>query len=364
MKPFITKSYIEPKGIEKLLKKIPEENYLVDVNNLLADKSLDEISAGQIRYLTEKYKLKDAPQKFKNELMQMLKDFLIQHLGVPGDEYNDFGSAKKLQNILGISDADFGKEYKLQATDIFKKKVSQTLNRTKQYQDEEVAQFKQLRKQLELPDELAGQINSEIRNSIVQNYITGMISDYRVSPEEVKTYEKLCKDLSVSVSMDDNSRKTLEKYKKLWNIENGDLPVCKTEIILQKGELCHFKTNVQLYENRKVTTGVNYAGPTYRLKITKGLYYRAGSISAARKSQDVMTLIDSGVLYITNKRILFNGNKGNKPIRYNQIVDLTPYSDGVEIVKETGKPHTFIMDYPDGESLTATIARIIKDNQG
>ena len=48
--------------------RIPTENFLVEVNNLLANNSLDEISAGQIQQLADKYKLKDASKKFKNEL--------------------------------------------------------------------------------------------------------------------------------------------------------------------------------------------------------------------------------------------------------------------------------------------------------
>ena len=73
-----------------------------------------------------------------------------------------------------------------------------------------------------------------------------MISDSRVSPKEMETYEKLCKDLSVVVSIDDNSRKALEKFKRLWNIDNGILPAYEPDVILQKNELCHYKANAKL----------------------------------------------------------------------------------------------------------------------
>lgn len=362
MKPFIKKNYIEPKGIDKLLKKIPIENYLVDVNNLLAEKTLDEISVGQILYLTEKYKLKNASQRFNNQLLQMLKDFLTQHLGVLGDKHNDYSSAQKLQNVLGISSKDFDKDYKLQAMEVFKKKVTETLIRTKKYKAEEADQFEQLSKQINLSTGEADQVVNEVRKAIVENLVSKMISDSRVSPEETEAFEKLCKDLDVSI--DSESKKGLYRYQGLWNIDNGTLPVCEVDIILQKNEICHYEADAKLYEDRKVTTGVKYGGTTHSIRIAKGWYYRTGNINTARKSEDVMTLIESGVLYITNKRILFNGEKGNKTIRYNQIVDLTPYSDGVKIVKETGKPHTFILDTLDGESLTATIARIIRDSNG
>ena len=361
MKPFITKSFVEPKGIDKLLKKIPTENFLVEVNNLLANNSLDEISAGQVQQLAEKYKLKDASQTFKIELLQMLIDFIAQYLGAWGSEYMDFSSAQKLQSILGISDADFYKEYKPVAIELFKRQVVRTLNRTKKYRDEEVNEFKQLTKQLNLTAGEADQVVNEVRKKIIEDFSAKMVADFKVSPEETESFERLCKDLDVTI--DRQSREQLKKFQLLWNIENGELPVYEPNIILQKKEHCHYKADVSLYENRKVTEGVRYAGPTYRLKIAKGFYYRLGNINTQRISKDVMTLIDSGELHITNKRIVFSGSKGTKTIRYNQIVNLNPYSDGVEIIKETGKSPTFMLNNSDGVTLSATITRLITDQQ-
>jgi len=358
MKPFIIKSLVEPKGIDKLLKRIPTENFLVEVNNLLANKSLDEISAGQIQQLADKYQLKDAQKKFKTELMQMLKDFLTQHLGVWGDEYNDFSSVQKLQNILGVSEGDLDKEYKPLAIEMFTKQVVKTLNRTKKYQDDETKEFEQLAKQLNLKKGEAEQVVNDVRKAIIEKFSAKMVADLRVSPEETEEFERLCKDLDVTI--DRESREQLKKFQLLWNIESGDLPVYEPSIILQKNELCHYKADVSLYENRKVATGVKYAGPTYRLKIAKGFYYRLGDIQTQRASKDVMTLIDSGTLHVTNKRIVFNGSKGTKTIKYSQIIDLHPYSDGIEIVKETGKPPTFILNNSDGVALSATINRIVQ----
>lgn len=50
-----------------------------------------------------------------------------------------------------------------------------------------------------------------------------------------------------------------------------------------------------------------------------------------------MTLIHNGNLYLTNKRIIFTGSKKNSNIRFEKILSITPYADGVEIDKEAGK---------------------------
>lgn len=362
MEPFIRKSLVEAKGIDKLLKKIPTENFLVEVNNLLANSSLDEISAGQIRELADKYKLKDASQRFKSELLQMLKDFVTQHLGVFGDEYSDVNSAKKLQSLLGISDTDFDKEYKPLAMELFKKQVALTLNQTKKYKETD-QQFEQLRTQFGLTKDEHDQVLNEIRQSIIQPVADKIVSDQRISPQEKVSLDQLCKDLDVNPIFDSDSKKTLERFENLWQIENGDLPIYETDIFLQKGEVCHYRGVAKLFELRRKTVGVKYKGPAVRLRITKSLYYRAGNIKTTRETKDIMTLIDSGNLYVTNKRILFNGEKGNKVIRYSQIIDLSPYTDGVGIVRDTGKELNFQLSDEDGETLIATITRLISDMQ-
>lgn len=362
MKPFIIKSLVEPKGIDKLLKRIPTENFLVEVNNLLANNSLDEISAGQTSVFAERYKINNVSQKFGDELAQMLRDFLSEHLGNQLSRTNDFQSAKKLQGILGISDVEFEKEYRSQAIEIFRKKVSDTLNRTKKYSEQD-PQFEQLGEQLGLTDYEKDQVLNEVRQSIIQPFADKMVSDQRISPQEKESLDQLCKDLDINPVYDSDSKKTLERFENLWQIENGDLPVYETDIFLQKGETCHYQGSAKLFELRKKSVGVKYRGPTVRLRITKSLYYRAGNIKTTRETKDVTTLIDSGDLYVTNKRILFNGGKGNKVIRYSQIIDLTPYTDGVGIVRDTGKEMTFQLSDEDGETLIATITRLISDMQ-
>ncbi|HBO34186.1 MAG TPA: hypothetical protein DD636_05540 [Anaerolineaceae bacterium] len=362
MKPFITKNRVEPNGIDKLLKRIPRENFLIEVNNLLANRSLDEITPGQIIALAEQYKIKNPLDMFGNELVQLFRDFLNEHLNNQLSSTNDFQSAKKIQGVLGISDLVFEKEYRQQALEIFKKQVSDTLNRTKKYNENE-PQFEPLGKKLGLTTNKQEQILNEVRQSIVQQSINKMLDDARISPQEKEAFDQLCKDLDVTPNFDSESKKALENYSNLWQIENGELPVYETDIFLQKNETCHYQGSVKLYELRTKTVNYQYRGSVAKLRITKSWYYRVGNIKPTRETQDIMTLIDSGTLYVTNKRILFNGSKGNKVIKYSQIVDLTPYTDGVQIIKDTGKPPLFQLSYSDGETLCATIGRLITDQQ-
>ncbi len=137
--------------------------------------------------------------------------------------------------------------------------------------------------------------------------------------------------------MDDRTTVQLQRLKLYWLIENGQIPVLEVDLNLQRGEECYFITDVQWYEQRAVTQRVNYHGPTARIKITKGVYYHVGSIAPQRVSAEEWKQIDTGRVYLTNKRLIFMGSKKNSNIKLSRILSFTPYTDGVGLEKDAGR---------------------------
>ncbi|MDR2219218.1 MAG: hypothetical protein LBE24_01405 [Methylobacillus sp.] len=206
---------------------------------------------------------------------------------------------------------------------------------TKKY-DSVYAEAEQAR--LAIQKDVADKIYRAAAQIRTTNFIAGIKKQRRFSPEEEQDLNQLAADLKLGLSFDDETRHQLEKYKLFWRIENtGELPVEACDIALQAGEICHYTTDIDWYEQRKVPKVLAYQGVTGRIKIAKGLYYRLGALQPMSISEDVWQQIDSGCLYITNKRIIFMGVSGNKVIDYKQILSFQPYADGIEIDKETGK---------------------------
>ncbi len=131
--------------------------------------------------------------------------------------------------------------------------------------------------------------------------------------------------------------------------KNGIIPI-DCDIDLAKDEhLFALLESVEWKEFRKVRTG-NVAGHgiSGRVRIAKGVYYRYGAGRVASQSVDQLTTIDSGELYVTNKRFLFRGMTGNKNLPYMKIIMIHPSTSGIEIEKESGKnvfiPYDFQSD--------------------
>jgi hypothetical protein len=100
--------------------------------------------------------------------------------------------------------------------------------------------------------------------------------------------------------------------------------------IMQKAgeELQVVLPNISLHEPRKVSKTVGgYGGPSIR--IAKGVSWRMGAFGARSEAHEEMRNIDDGVFTLTNKRIVFSGNKRSVEIRLDKILSMEPYSDGM-----------------------------------
>lgn len=74
----------------------------------------------------------------------------------------------------------------------------------------------------------------------------------------------------------------------------------------------------------------------------KGLSWRYGSVSVQRVTSEELRQIDSGTLFITNKRLLFNGAAKNVNTPFKKIIHFTLYKDGLQIEKDTGRDQFFL----------------------
>ncbi len=241
-----------------------------------------------------------------------------------------------LKEILILNEKDIEEQITIETERIYEKHVKQAVNDGK-LEDIEKENLDKLKKDLLISNEVADKIYVKNAKNILQKFIDGAITDARLSPDDEIQINEVSKSLGINLSMDEKSKAVLEKCKLYWQIENDELPVITSDINIQKSEKLHFSTSVKWLEQRTVTKRINYGGPTARIKIAKGIYYRTGSLGVQRVSEDIWQTIDSGQIYLTNKRLIFMGGKGNKTIVLNKILDIKPFSNGVDIQKESGK---------------------------
>lgn len=357
---FTTSELQSPSFFQRMLKKIPQENAFLEVKNLLATKALREIKIEDIEKIAAKYKV-DLHDKFLDQLKGLYESYLKRCFedNVLTDE--EVEELNYLRHLLILKEYDISELHDKLGGEIYKKTYDNSIAQGQLHKSKEEFLDK-LKQNLRLPDSLANKISTESRNNLINNQLGKMIEDGRISPEEWEELNAIAKNLNIELKIEDGTKTQLEKMKLYWLIENAEIPAISVDINLQKSEQCYYTSRIDWLENRTVTQRINYGGPSYRVKIMKGVYYRAGSVKVQRMTSEQLLLIDSGTIYITNKRLIFLGSKKNTNIPIAKILSVTPYSDGVGIEKDSGKSPIFrITDNADIFALI--LGRVISDLQ-
>ena len=265
---------------------------------------------------------------------------------------------KQLQVILNLSNHDVGVIESRLTAFIYQKHFADAVSDGRLDEDESLFLDK-LHKSLRLSPETASRISFEVRGKFINDYVQGIISDRRLSPEEDCELLEIAQSLTIDPKMSESTQRTLDRYRLYWTLENGDLAAQDVSINLQRNEYCYFTTPVEWHEQRTVTQRTYTTGTSTRIKIAKGVYYRMGSSSSQRVTSEEWKPIDSGTLYLTNKRMLFIGSKKNSQIRLDKVLSFTSYSNGVQIDKDTGRSP--LLYFSDTEVFSILFARLLRD---
>jgi len=150
--------------------------------------------------------------------------------------------------------------------------------------------------------------NKELKGTEWSRIANGGISDDVQKKEDIEYWLTQLKTGNVSI-----------------NIQQEESPI----ILKNKEKLYVALSNISLSEPRAVRTG-GYGGPSVRL--AKGLSFRLGGFKA--ESHEELRNIDQGTFTLTDKRIVFSGNKKTINVNLNKVISINPNSDGISITRE------------------------------
>ncbi len=334
---FTLKELKKPTSVQKILQRKPKENAIIEINNLLAEKqdNLSQIELEDIEKITKKYNV-SLDKEFKNFRLELFEKYLDHCLEDHKLDDEEIASFVHLKNLLFLADSEIKYILQRKTHPIFNKEVKKAVA-DGQLDQTEKTNIEILKKNLLISDETAYLIMEKESKVVLQQFIEDAISDERLSAIEENRMNEIAKNLNIELKHNDRTYAQLAKFKLYWQIENGNLPTIVPTIILQKSENLHFQTQVKWLEQRTITKRVDYGGPVARIRLAKGIYYRMGSIQANRVTEDIWKTIDIGTLYLTNKRLIFMGSRGNKTIRMSSLLDFKPFKNGVDLQKDTGK---------------------------
>lgn len=133
-------------------------------------------------------------------------------------------------------------------------------------------------------------------------------------------------------------------------LSRGVLPVAKCPLLLQKDEQCHFLARGAWCEMRTAKSG-SYSGVSFSVPIVRGVRYRVGSYSHDTRRE--LKEIDTGTLYLTNQRLIFNGEQRNAELALTKLVQVRVGSDAIAFERSKGEHVAF--KTPDPETLAMVV---------
>ncbi|GEM_PF-3005888 len=179
-----------------------------------------------------------------------------------------------------------------------------------------------------------------LRLEIFQAAVDIAIEDKRVTEEEETALYHIHSALQLPEDIFDEVELRVTKYRNLYELERGNLLYFSVENhTLNMRENCHWVADVTLMKEKTLNPALDYSDA---MTIKKGLKYRVGSSKGNLMTETDFVPVSTGLLYVTNQRMIFSGEGKSFDIPYNKLVDIGLYSDGMKFsVSNVKKPYIF-----------------------
>jgi hypothetical protein len=328
-----------PSLVQRLLGKQPKENAIIVITNLLAENPIQAVTMPQVADILKQHDL--GFSELRPQFLEIARRVMACVARDGELSSADRDDLSHLQMILVVPDAEMLSVREDELADRYSQSLSDALADSRITPEERV-RLDALTASFGLPESRTREIYKAQVIKRLQWTFDQVVADRRVTGAEEAQLTEMAANLGVTLQHDGQTQALVDKFRLLARIDAGDLPVIPPAVTLQRGEKCHASLACTQSEIRKQTTGYRYSGPTASIKIMKGVRWRVRQVSVQRVSRDVMTQLDSGALYVTSKRLLFDGAAKNTSIALSKIVKFTAFSDGLRIEKDAGRDQYFV----------------------
>lgn len=219
--------------------------------------------------------------------------------------------------------------------------------------EQEIRQIDQAATEAGLSEEDVGKIRQAHYKAALQPLLDRIKRTRRFSEEDEAEIRRISDNLHVTPDFT-----ALGPYRMLWEIETTgtfDPKPINVSIRLAKNELCYYTCPAVWAQIKTKRTRMGYVGGSVGVRVAKGVTLRFGKAVPTYHEREEMTDISGGNLYVTNKKLIFDGDQRSTNITYTRLVNYELFTDGVGVKKTSGKPDFFRMDAVDIEFVDALL---------
>ncbi|MBA3632019.1 MAG: hypothetical protein H0W58_04280 [Acidobacteria bacterium] len=205
----------------------------------------------------------------------------------------------------------------------------------------------------------------KLKSGVFVQVVQKAIADKRVTDQEKESIFTIARQLDVLPECVEWARQQIQYYSLFYYIESGGtLPIGTPQnLILQKGENCNLCIPAILLEERVVSRQYSGGSQGISIPIVKGIRYSVGKQRGSMQSISGIVPVSEGYFIITNKRLVFSGNKKSTSTAFNKLIDLQLFNDGLKY-SSTSRQKPFIVRFTkveESEMCGLIISRLLND---
>lgn len=152
-----------------------------------------------------------------------------------------------------------------------------------------------------------------------------------ITKTEEEELEKIQKYLGLDNREISKQKKELTRLRLLTEIQDGNIPTLTTSnIVTQKDERIYWIEPSSLLEEKVINRRYVGGSQGVSFRIMKGVSYRVGGHKGHYEVDKGNVEVSSGDLIITNKRIVFSGDKKSFSTRLDKIIDINLFNNGLQ----------------------------------
>ena len=300
---FITKPFVKRSLLQKVFKQERDENCVIEINNLFATKSIEDISKIEIEEIINRF-----GKEVFNDFSLNFEEFYVTYLneccknGIISDQ--EMFNIQHMMYLLNIApDVDTFYRQKI-APEIIQERYNHLLQ--KNVVERDLNNFAEITDFLKIDPKYVDAIKQKLNSNFKNHMINPFRDKKRITKQELDALEKTFKEKNIKLGA--STKEEIKRYFQYWQLENKEIIPCSTKIAILKSEIC-------LYEEEKVA------------------WYE----SRSERGYSSYKFIKQGKLTMTDKRIYFTTTESTSKLTYVQISSILDLEDTILIKKYKGK---------------------------
>lgn len=188
--------------------------------------------------------------------------------------------------------------------------------------------------------------------AIYRRALNQAASDSRITVEEDANLQRLQQQLSLTEKDLAEDRQQVQRVRLLARIERGVLPRVEPPVPLEDGEVCYWALRARVAQRLSLPGAATGSARFLRYDVDGAAPFSVNSARDPLAPREDVLPLDSGMLMVTNRRLLFRGARKNITMLHIRLARIDLFADGIRCEEDEGAAQLYLADDPE---LTAAI---------